>query len=389
MEKSFKNGERSRRAVDADLEGIARLLTLAFGFDRTRADEYLGHVGTETLHVVEDAHGRLLAVSALLPTAHFFGGAPIPAANIAHVAIAPEARGRGLARPFTDALCRAARGDGAAVVSLFASARPVYRKCGFELAGSEVIYEADLAAVPSAAAAFEPLDPRDPRIVGAYARKAAAGAGLVARGAVHWDELLREPAGAVAAYGLGEDALDAYVILDARDPGCLDVRDWHAADGAAARAVLAFLGRFRSVYPMARWHGAPQDDLAGAMPDKGWRVVHQEEWLARVVDPVAALEARRYLPERATVGLRLLGADGAEVMGLRLEIEEGRGRVVEGARDGEPTASLPLAAMGSLLTGFRSASALARRGDLFGDERALRACDLAFAGPAPWVGEHF
>lgn len=388
MEESFKNGERARLATTADLDGIARLLTLAFGFDQARADEYLRHVGVGTLHVVEDGNGQLAATSALLPTAHIFGGAPVPAASIAHVAIAPEARGRGLARPFMDALCRAARDGGAVVVSLFASARPVYRKCGFELSGSEVVYEADLAAVPQASASFEPIDPRDPRIAAAYVRKAAAGAGLIERSALHWNELLREPADAVAAYGLGGDELDAYVILDTRDPACLDIRDWQAADGASAKAVLAFLGRFQSVYPVARWHGAPQDDLVGAMPDKGWRLVHQEEWLLRVLDPAAALSARRYLPGQAAVGLRLLGADGSDLKSLRLEIEDGRGQVVEGSGAG-PTVSLTLPALGSLLTGFRSATALARRGDLKGDERALRACDLAFAGPAPWVAEHF
>jgi predicted acetyltransferase len=178
------------------------------------------------------------------------------------------------------------------------------------------------------------------------------------------------------------------VILDTRDPACLDIRDWQAADGARAKAVLAFLGRFQSVYPVARWHGAPQDDLVGAMPDKGWRLVHQEEWLLRVLDPAAALSARRYLPGQAAVGLRLLGADGSDLKSLRLEIEDGRGQVVEGSGAG-PTVSLTLPALGSLLTGFRSATALARRGDLKGDERALRACDLAFAGPAPWVAEHF
>jgi predicted acetyltransferase len=219
------------------------------------------------------------------------------------------------------------------MVSLFASARPVYRKCGFELAGSEMVYEADLSAVPlRSEAAFAAIDPRDPRIAAAYRRRAAIEAGLIRRGAVHWSELLRPPVDGLAAYGVGGGDLDAYVVLDAQDEACLQVRDWFAADGAAATALLAFLGRFRSVYPVARWHGGPRDDLVGAMPDKGWRLVHQEDWLASILDPRAALVARRYLPERATLGRRLEGE---------------------------------------------------------ADDRALRTCDLAFAGPAPWVAEHF
>lgn len=389
VEEIYIVNHRLRPAVAPDLDGIMRLLTLAFGFSEARAGEYLRHVGANAFHVVEDAQGRLVATSALLPTAHVLGGAAVPAASIAHVAIAPEARGRGLARPFMDELCNIARRGGAAVVSLFASARPVYRKCGFELAGHEVVYEANLGAVPQGRGDFEPLDPRDPRIAAAYACKAAAGAGLIERGAAHWNELLRDPMGAVAAYASGDTELDAYVILDAGDERCLAVRDWHARDGAAARAILAFLGRFRSVYPVVRWHGAPLGcDLVGAMPDKGWRLIHQEEWLLRVLDPAAALAARRYLPERASLGLRLLRDDGSEALALGLDVEDGVGRVAEGVGS-RPVVSLPLAALGSLLTGFRSATALARRGDLVGDHRALRACDLAFAGPAPWVAEHF
>jgi predicted acetyltransferase len=73
----------------------------------------------------------------------------VPAAGIAHVAIAPEARGRGLARPIVDALCEEPRSEGALIVSLFGSACPVYRKRGFELAGSEILYEASTTALPA------------------------------------------------------------------------------------------------------------------------------------------------------------------------------------------------------------------------------------------------
>jgi predicted acetyltransferase len=277
------------------------------------------------------------------------------------------------------------------MVSLFASTRQVYRKCGFDLAGSEILYEADLSSVPDRTdAAFEALDPRDPRIADAYRRKAAAGAGLLRREAVHWLELLRPPTDGLAAYGTGGRDLEAYVILDTRDPTCLEVRDWHAASGNAASALLAFLGRFRSVYPIARWHGGPQDDLVDAMPDKGWRLVHQEEWLARVVNPKAALQARRYLPEQATLGIRVLGSDGGCTARLTLEVADGAGRV----EDGQPPERLPTvtvqeAAFASLLTGFRSATVLERRGVLSGDAQALRTCDLVFLGPPPWVAEHF
>lgn len=390
MKKYSASVQALRPARPADAPDVSRLLRLAFGFDEPRAAEYLAHAADETVFILPDDQDRALACAALLGTAHSFRGAAVPAASIAHLAIAPEARGTGLARPLVEALCDQAQARGAAMVSLFASARPVYRTCGFELAGSEIVYEADLSTVPARTeATFEALDPRDPRIAAAYRRKVAIGAGLLTRGALHWSELLRPPTDALAAFGLGGSDLEAYVILDAHDPSCLHVRDWHAATGAAATAVLAFLGQFRSVYPVARWHGGPQDDLVSAMPDKGWRLVHQEEWLANVVDPRAALAARRYLPEGMTLGLRLVKPDGSQAASLVLDIEGGVGRVGEEDTRGIPTVSVQQAAFASLFTGFRSATALSRQGLLSGGERALRTCDLAFAGPTPWVAEHF
>ncbi len=389
MKKYFTNRGALRPARSSDAADLSRLLRLAFGFDEGRAAEYIAHAGDGSFHLLSDDAGRPLACAALLSTAHTFGGAEVPAASIAHVAIAPEARRSGLARPFMTALCDLARDRGAAMVSLFASARPVYRKCGFELAGSEMVFEADLSAVPTRTdTAFQALDLRDPRIASAYRRKAAAGAGLIRREAVHWSELLRPPLDGLAAFGAGRDDLDAYVIIEAQGERCLQVRDWFAVNGAAAAAVLAFLGQFRSVYPIARWHGGPQDDLVGAMPDKGWRLVHQEDWLANVVDPKAALAARRYLPERAALGLQVEGADEGAVTST-LEIEDGIGRLSDGLNGGIPAVAVQRAAFASLFTGYRSATALARQGVLVDDDRALRTCDLVFAGPAPWVAEHF
>jgi predicted acetyltransferase len=330
----------------------------------------------------------VIACSALLDTAHVFCGAEVPAASIAYLAIAPQARGHGLARPMMDALCKEARRRGALMVSLFASARPVYRQCGFELAGDELVYEAETAALPSGSRVeFKPLSVGDDRIKAAYDKKVAVECGLLRRTNVHWAELTREPKHALAAYGVGDDRLRAYVIADAGDTSCLDIRDWYAESGEMAEAILCFIGRFRSVYPKARWHGAPQDDIVAAMPDKGWRLAHQEEWLARILEPASALERRRYLIRSAELGIRI--GETETHTAIRLTIASGEAKASLGSTEGSPTVAVRASAFASLFTGFCSASRLARRGNLFGDPDAVQLCDLVFAGPRPWVAEHF
>ena len=54
-----------------------------------------------------------------------------------------------------------------------------------------------------------------------------------------------------------------------------------------------------------------------------------------------------------------------------------------------PTVSVDGPSFTTLFTGFRSALKLAREGALFGRPDAAQLCNLAFAGPLPWVAEHF
>jgi predicted acetyltransferase len=226
---------------------------------RNRSLEYVAHIDLASFCMLPTDNGLAAATAALLRTARGFWGSEVPAAGIAHVAIAPEARGRGLARPIVDALCEEPRSEGALIVSLFGSARPVYSKRGFELAGSEIVYEASTTALPAKTDVdFFQLQPGDERIRQAYAAKAKSEAGLLRRSDAHWSELLRATDG-LAAFATGGDRLRAYIILDVADSNVVEIRDWHAENGAMASALLCFVSRFRSVYPTVRWHG---DDLS-------------------------------------------------------------------------------------------------------------------------------
>lgn len=377
----------AEHATKSDVPEIGRLLQMAFGFSEARSSEYISTVGLDPLFVVRDGSG-LAACAALLETRHRFGGGWVAAASIAHLAIAPEARGRGLAVPFVNALCEQAASRGAAMVTLFASARPVYRKSGFELAGSEIVYEAETAALPTRTdLVFRRLKADDTRLHRAYEMKTAVEAGLLDRSQTHWDELLRAPRHALEVSGVGEETLSAYVIVDANDENVLTVRDWYAPTREAANAVLCFLGRFRSVFSKVRWHGGPHDDLVAAMPDKGWRLAHQEEWLARILDPRAALESRRYGVREAVLGLVFTDGDGGS-SGLVLEISGGLPRVRREAVPEVPTLMLTTATFASLFTGFRSASHMARQGLIETDVEGMRVGDLVFSGPPPWLAEH-
>ena len=114
MKKNFKLD----LANPKDITDIASLLSWAFGFSKARSKEYIANIGLETLRLIRGEDGRPVVCAGLLQTAHIFHGKPVQAANIVHVAIAPERRGQGLAVPFVDALCDEAKSNGAAIATI-------------------------------------------------------------------------------------------------------------------------------------------------------------------------------------------------------------------------------------------------------------------------------
>lgn len=80
--------------------------------------------------------GRLLAKATDRAQKLWFGGAPVPACGVAGVAVAPDARGGGLAQLVLNRLLGEARASGAAIATLFRTAPALYRRLGFEHVGT-------------------------------------------------------------------------------------------------------------------------------------------------------------------------------------------------------------------------------------------------------------
>lgn len=375
---------RVARAEEGDRSSIADAYRQAFGFASVQSDSYIQQVGLENFRVLR-AGREFAAVMAVIEAAHWLGGKPVRAVNIAHVAVNPAWRGSGVAGRFLDTVCSEAASNGSALATLFASTRPVYRRSGFSLAGAEMVYEAETSALPRVRGTGFRRMPEAEAIEAMktlHREQSAHEAGVLLRGQAHWTNLLT---GNSSVYWSTSSDAPGYVVIDTSDPECLVVRDWVARNGESAAHILSLLGTFSSVYPRVRWHGSPQDALVFAMPDKGWQLVHQEEWLARVLDPAQALQQRGYRSDGA-LGLALSSGEG--VTALLLTISDGKGSCGP-AVDDVPKIRMSLGDFGTLLTGHRSAGFLARAGVLTGDPAAIRMCDTLFAGPAPWVGEHF
>ncbi|WP_088938043.1 GNAT family N-acetyltransferase [Rhizobium sp. N122] len=376
-----------RKAAKADLSLIVDAYRLAFAFDEERTRRYVEMTGLDCFRVLERS-GQSAAVWAVVPCGHWFGGRSVPAANIAHVAIQPEFRGGGLAAEILDLSCEDARRDGAMLASLFASTRPVYRRAGFNLAGHEMVYEAETSELYKVRQELRsrrvPLDGARNVLEPIYRAACVGQSGLLDRNDAHWNAHFNTAASVPSVFVFGDD--EGYAVLDTSKPGLIEIRDWAAINGAAARQILKFVGTFSTAFEKTRWHGAPQDALVFAMPDKGWRLVHQEEFLIRVLDPALALSARGYACADTECTLAVDGGVGGA---HRISIGSGRATCAPGAIDGDKVLSVQASNLASLYSGFRSASFLHRAGVADGDPETVALADKVFAGPSPWVAEHF
>ena len=106
----------------------------------------------------------------------------------------------------------------------------------------------------------------------------------------------------------------------------------------------------------------------------------------RILSPKLALAARGY--EGASGRLRIDVRGPSQNHSLLLTVEGGIGACEEDA-PGSAEITIGLAQFASLYSGFRTAQFLAKAGWIVGESAAIKHCDNIFAGPAPWVGEHF
>jgi predicted acetyltransferase len=242
----------------------------------------------------------------------WFAGVPVPTAGIAGVTVAAEHRGRGLLGPLFEHVLHSARDRGAVISTLFPTAPGIYRRFGYEIVGSLdtvelpttalaavrdpggdlVVRRATVADVPGVHATYDawasaqngPLTRRGPSFPATPQDLVSSFTGLSvavdARGTVHgyvtWSR----------GTGYGEGAR-------------LEVLDLVATRRDATAHLLRLLGSFSSVIRTTRIRtsGGPVGDVLRLLvPAVDWRVVEQEPYMLRLLDPGRALGLRRFPP---------------------------------------------------------------------------------------------
>jgi predicted acetyltransferase len=346
--------------------------------------------------------GRPVGAASFHDMRQWWCGRAVPMAGVASVKVAPEDRGRGVARQLMTALLDEVAARGYPLSVLYPATTPLYRSLGWELAGVR-----DIAVIPTRS--LRDLVPPDPTVLAADP-DVAAGSDRLRRAAPADAEAVLSVVGRVhqaardcgpitwdiasVAGRLADPDLYAYL----RDDGFLVYR-WHngndalfvegaqAISASAQHAFWAHVGSHASIADQVFARVGPADVFWRLTGERDADVHHRSMWMLRVVDAPAAIATRGF-PAAVSLTVPLAIRDDARPVNSgrwSLTVTDGRGLLeplTSSAAHADPPLTLGARGLAALYAGA-PVSTLRQGGLAVGgspaDDAAL---DTAFAGVA-------
>jgi predicted acetyltransferase len=384
---------------DQDVEQAWEQNVVAFASDPADKPGWLaGFVPGEAVGAFDGE--RLVAKARARAFRQWWGGRSVPMAGIASVTVAPDQRGRGLARAVVRRALELAAQRGDAVAVLYPASIRLYRSLGFEFAGDHGSLRVPPGALRSrgrpATAGIRPGTEDDiEAIVGAHRVLARERPGALDRDAARWAWRLRldqpghevyveESGGAITALVAYRRERDDAGVTGAR----ISVGDVFALDAGGWQRILALVGSSSTVTSTVVLNATVRE-LEHFVTDLEPAVHDHHSWMLRVVDAPAAVAARGFpAGVSAQVDLEL---EDDELPGnagrWRLEVAGGVGRLEPG---GDGHVGLRPGGLAALYAGRLDPESLQRLGLLRADRpSAYAGLAAAFAGPAPHCWDYF
>jgi predicted acetyltransferase len=317
--------------------------------------------------------------------------------GIAAVAVAPEARGRGLARRIMQEALVEIHEDGWPISCLYPSTQSLYRQVGYEQAGHRFMTRVPLAQIDvrDRQDRLVALDEsHQPAVLACYEAFASSLDGWLDRGTFGWLAVRERRGERYSGFGIGSrEHLDGYTFFTQRvrpETGRHDLvlSDVAFRTPAAGRRLLGFLADFATIGDDLVFAGGPHHPLHWLLGQQRHTVTFKNYWMLRMVDVPRALAARGYPPGlRARVSLEvnddLIGANHGRHV---LTVEDGRGHVEAG---GDGSVRIGVRALAALWSGFVTPAQLRLVGAIEGTGDATAALGAAFAGGTPAMSDMF
>ena len=384
---------------DDDRRRFARLSEYAF-WDEPAANPdtgWLDDSGGTIIRLVRLGE-TVIGGAIVIPAGQWFGGRAIPAALIGAVSVAPEHRRGGVGKRLVTDYLRAAREAGLAISTLYPASYGLYHWAGYEHAGANLCYELPLTTLammrpPEDGIVVREYEGDGAPLKAAYDRQARQTAGQIQRPDGFWGGRLTEDRRALHRYVAERDGeVVGYLIFTQRTPAggakLIEIRDFVATSPAASRALLGFLAtHWANVKTIRLWSGISDHRLLG-LPGRGLKPVEIDPWMIRILDLPAALTARGY-PTGVSAEWHLDYGDDQlpENTGRWLVRIDGGTATVSPGGDGRIRATVR--GLSGLFSGAYSAAAMADPAHLVAPDDNLASLTQTFAGPSPWMDDHF
>jgi predicted acetyltransferase len=389
---------------------LGHIISQCFNADLSNWQAYVARLGPSNFRVIRQ-QDRVVGGLGLYPMGQWYGGQAVPMTGIAAVGTVPECRGQGAAVTLLSHALQELHEQGQPLASLYASTSHLYRRVGFEQAGSFCRYSLPInqIRISDRALPLTPIEISEQAVfTSLYRQYAQLNTGNLERNDAIWSSILDDKDQQIYAYLLGtRSAPEGYLIFtqkSGRNTYSLVVRDLVVLTAAAMRRLLTLVADHRSLADRLFWYGSPIDSLLSILEEQIYRVEHLERWLLRIVNVPQALELRGY-PMGIEAELHLAVVDDllpSNMGRLTLRVSEGRGRVTRGGRG---DLRISIRGLAPLYSGLMTARQLQQIGLLVsGEDRvtnhpsasggeamqtAIAMADILFPSANPWMSDHF
>ncbi|PPS42270.1 enhanced intracellular survival protein Eis [Chroococcidiopsis sp. TS-821] len=371
-----------------DEQRLGKILQQCFNSPSDSIKTYFQRVGRENYRSISNST-QMIGGLAILPQGQWFGGECVPMGGIAAVGIAPEYRGSGAALELMQQTIRELYRRGIPISTLYAATQRLYRKVGYEQAGSLCSWEMPTQSIMmrDRALPMQTVELDCDEFSHLHQQQAKLTNGYLQRHQSVWQEKIKS---STYAYLIGADQPEGYLMFQQQEVNhseCLAIRDLVLLTSRAVRRFWTFISDHRSQIEKVRWQHSPEGFLTLNLPEQKAKIISLSRWMMRVVDVIKALEKRGYPQIETELHLdiqdKLIGENNDKFI---LKIAQGRGEVVRGGR-GE--LKLDVSGLSPLYTGLFTPQQLQLTGRLEATETALLSATQIFAGSAPWMSDFF
>lgn len=296
---------------------------------------------------------RLVGTTRINRYRQWWQGQSLPMAGISGVVVAPEYRGRGVARQLMQATLERAAGLGYPISVLYPATVSLYRDRGWEIGGAQHLVTLPTAALRRLIAQPVPLrraGPDDAGEVLSVVRQVHAATRVCGPYLQEEIEVRNRIENDQPFTYLAEDGFLAYRW----DGGDLVVDEIVAGSGETARTLWSVVGSGSSTAATVRASVGPTDPLYWLVGEAVVQPAAEYRWMLRVVDVPTALSGRGYpLGVAAEVVLDVVDQHRPANSGAwRLRVEGGTGQVVRDATAGPAAPRLGPRGLAALFAGM-------------------------------------